>query len=362
MRKRITGRGLAVTLLAVVAVVAFAAFGDAATNDAAPSNSTPPTISGTPQEGQALSATSGSWNGTTPMSFAYQWRRCDTAGTACSDIAGAKAETYAVQSSDVDHTLRVQVTATNSAGTGQATSDATQKVTAKPSATAPQNTAAPAISGTVTEGQALTVSNGTWTGTSPITYRYEWQRCNGQGVNCAPIAGATTNTYTLTAADVGNKLQVLVMASNAGGESRKYSNQVGPVASAASKTTSGTTTGTTVAAADVKLPDRLVVDRIEYPTGGHSRTPFTVRFHVSDTNGRSVGGALVYTIGLPYGRIATVPEQPTGQDGWVTFTIQPTAQAPRTGYIVQFVRARTPQGDLLAGSSTRRLVQVFVRP
>jgi hypothetical protein len=358
MRKRITGRGLAVTLLAALAVVAFAAFGDAATNDTTPSNSTPPTISGTPQEGQTLSTTSGSWNGTTPMTFAYQWRRCDAAGASCIDITGATAETYGVQSSDVDHTLRMQVTATNAAGSGQATSDATQKVTGKPAAAAPQNTLAPAISGTPTEGQTLTVSNGTWTGSSPITYRYEWQRCNPQGVNCAPIPGTTASTYTLAAADVSNKLQALVTASNSGGSAQKYSNQVGPIASAAGKTTSGTT----VAAADVKLPDRLVVDRIQYPTGGHSRTPFTVRFHVSDTNGRSVSGALVYTIGLPYGRIANVPEQPTGQDGWVTFTIDPTARAPRTGYIVQFVRARTPQGDLLAGASTRRLVQVYVRP
>jgi len=209
MRSRISGRGLAVTLLAALAVVAFAALGDAATRDAAPSNSAPPTISGTAQEGQALSTTSGSWSGTTPMAFTYQWRRCDSAGASCSDVTGATAETYAVQSADVDHTLRVQVTATNGAGSGQATSDATQKVTAKPSTAAPQSTAAPAISGTATEGQTLTVSNGTWSGTSPIAYRYEWQRCNAQGVNCAPIAGATASTYTLASADAGNKLQVL---------------------------------------------------------------------------------------------------------------------------------------------------------
>ena len=55
-------------------------------------------------------------------------------------------------------------------------------------------------------------------------------------------------------------------------------------------------------------------------------------------------------------------EQPTGQDGWTTFTIDPTAQMPRFTYLVMFVRARTPQGNLLAGASTRRLVQVRIRP
>jgi hypothetical protein len=70
----------------------------------------------------------------------------------------------------------------------------------------------------------------------------------------------------------------------------------------------------------------------------------------------------VYTIGLPYGVLQTVAEQATGSDGWATLTLNPGARMPRVGYLVQFVRARTPQGDLLAGASTRRLVQVRVRP
>jgi hypothetical protein len=73
-------------------------------------------------------------------------------------------------------------------------------------------------------------------------------------------------------------------------------------------------------------------------------------------------GALVYILGLPYGWTRNVPERPTGTDGWVTLLIQPQARMPlRRGALVVFVRARKPGYNLIAGVSTRRLVQEPIR-
>ncbi len=80
-----------------------------------PVNTVPPNISGTAQTGQTLSSSSGSWT-ENPTSYTYQWQRCDTTGANCSPISAAKAQTYVLGSSDVNKTLRVTVTASNSAG------------------------------------------------------------------------------------------------------------------------------------------------------------------------------------------------------------------------------------------------------
>ena len=81
-------------------------------------------------------------------------------------------------------------------------------------ATAPANTALPTVSGTARVGQALTGSNGTWTGSAPITFENQWRLCNGAGASCADIAGATEPTYTPVAGDVGKTVRLRVTATN----------------------------------------------------------------------------------------------------------------------------------------------------
>lgn len=188
-----------------------------AAQNAAPSEPSPPIntaapgISGTPQVGQALTATPGEWTGAAPIAYAYAWQRCSGG---CAPISGATGATYTVTSADVGSTLRVAVTATNSVGAASATSGATT-VVAGP-ATAPASTSPPTISGTAQSGQMLTASPGAWSGTQPIGYAYQWQRCNAAGGLCAAIAGAAPS-YTLTAADVGSTLRVAVTAANSVG-------------------------------------------------------------------------------------------------------------------------------------------------
>ncbi|HZP73966.1 MAG TPA: hypothetical protein VFA97_11385 [Gaiellaceae bacterium] len=113
---------------------------------AAPTNKTVPTITGTAQEGQTLTAYRGNWTGS-PTRYVYQWRRCDKNGNACAGISGADQRLYDVVSQDVGATLRVKVTASNADGDASATSVPTAVVTAK--AASPPPTGCPSGTGTI---------------------------------------------------------------------------------------------------------------------------------------------------------------------------------------------------------------------
>jgi len=95
---------------------------------AAPAFKARPTVSGTPQVGEALVAKVGTFSAGIPDKLAFQWQSCDQNGASCSDITGATGASYGVRSTDADHTLRVKVTATNDFGSSASTSNRTAVV------------------------------------------------------------------------------------------------------------------------------------------------------------------------------------------------------------------------------------------
>lgn len=138
--------GLAGLAAAVVTALAVAA---TAQTDVKPANTSPPTVSGTPTTGNSLTANPGTWSGSPAPSFAYQWERCDATGGSCANIVGATAQTYNLTGADTGDSLRVHVTASNTAGSASATTVPTAVIAAAATQTTSTTatTTAPASNG-----------------------------------------------------------------------------------------------------------------------------------------------------------------------------------------------------------------------
>ena len=345
------------TIAAVAAGALFvgAVFGQPGSGRAAsgaPTNTAPPTILGTAQEGQTLTAGPGTWTGS-PTSYAYAWSQCDANGKSCTAIANATAATYTVAAADVGHTLEVTVTATNASGSAQATSKPTAVVvkTAPPS-----NTAAPVVTGTLQLGSTLTVGNGTWNG-SPTSYAYSWSRCDPTGAHCSQVDGATKSTYTVTSADSGATLRATVTATNAGGSTPAMS-----VPTAVVPLPDGCPSGTgTIQVADLQPPARLMIEHASVQPAPVTLRTRSIRLTIKVTacDGRPVQGAQVSAVPIPYDQFAG-NDGTTGADGTATITEQRESGFPartsRQGLLAVLVHAAKPGASTLAGVSTRRTV------
>jgi hypothetical protein len=323
-------RMLVTMLVALVAVGFFAVSARAAS----PSNTSPPTITGTLEQGKTLTAQNGTWSGA-PSTFAYRWQRCNAEGTSCGAIDGAIRRAYTLTAADVDHTLRVAVTATNLSGQDTATSAATAVISAN---TAPKNTSAPTVSGTARVGEELNASNGSWTG-GVRSFALQWQRCDVTGENCADVTGATGSTYGVRSADVGNTLRVVVTATNLAGS-----------ATAASATTAAVDTGQSAA------PPRATNARPRIAILGvrFVGAKLFVRFRACDDSRRNLSILAQQSkrgLGVRVHRFRTItPPRPCTvlTRGWVP------APALRHGRLVVTLRARDITG-LQSRPATRAL-------
>ena len=121
---------------------------DVVTKAIAPTSKTPPTITGKAVVGAQLVADAGTYGGGAVETYVFQWRRCDKAGGGCVDVAGATGQTYGVRSADLNHTLRVEVTAKNDYGSTVNESKATAVV---------QTATAPAVTTTAASSRASTI-------------------------------------------------------------------------------------------------------------------------------------------------------------------------------------------------------------
>jgi hypothetical protein len=358
--QRTPSPGVALTGIAVLTALALA--GSAiGRSQAKPSNQQEPFISSKIAVviGATLTGNQGSWNGTQPITLSNQWLRCNKDAVECNKIKNATGTNYTIVKDDAGHTLRFQVTANNSEGSDTAESNATGEVPGK--ANAPAVVSSPTVSGNAVVGQQLTATTGTWQGSSPINFTITWQLCNSAVTSCSGT-GKKGNSYTVAAADVGKRIRVRVEAQNGVGKSSALSDTTAVVANSSGGGGGG---GNTVKVADVgPAGERLTVDKVVFnPNPVTSKSaPIRVTITVKDTKGRLVQGALVFIRSTPI-VTSTPSDAPTGNDGTVTYNIQPRSDFPiKNGFSVQFFVKAYRSGDpTLAGISGTRLVQVATR-
>lgn len=216
---------------------------------------------------------------------------------------------------------------------------------------APNNTAPPTITGNAANGNRLQAHRGQWTGTAPITYTYQWLRCNREGDSCGGISGATEDNYTPTGADVGRTLRVRVTGRNAQGSGTATSDQTAVVSQG---------TARSVPASSVPNDERLIVSSVRFtPNPVTSRSEvITATVTIKDTRGLLIRDARVFMRATP--RVTTGDTKVTDDNGIATMQLTPNQRMKiRRGFNVQFFIKAFREGDpVLAGIAGYRLVQV----
>ena len=197
-----------------------------------------PTISGTTQVGEALTADTsgiGDADGLTNVSYSHQWIRND--GSSDTSITDATDSTYTLVDADEGKTIKVRVSFTDDDGYAESlTSTATEAVSFAVHQQIDNNpaTGGPTISGTAQVGETLTADTSGIADTDGLTnvsYSHQWIANDGNSYT--DITSATESTYTLLAADEGKTIKVRVsFTDDAGSEETLTSAATGAVAGA----------------------------------------------------------------------------------------------------------------------------------
>ena len=280
-----------------------------------------PTISGTPQVGETLTANVASIDdadGLTTVSYRYQW----LAGGA--DISGATGSSYLLTTTEQGQTIQLKVTFTDDADNQESlTSAETLAVAAKPNTVAAGE---PTISGTPQVGQELTAGTSAISdedGLANVSYQYQWLRDD------AEIAGQTNSTYELVSADEGKTIKVRV----------NFNDDTGNAESLTSAATMA------IAAQPAETPAVLLTASFANVPADHNGDNFTfqldfsenvevgysrVRDHVFTVDGGTIANAYRQTQGSNQGWHVTV--NPTGNEA-VTITLPETTDCDDSGAI-----------------------------
>ncbi len=194
------------------------------TSPAALTNNTPPSLSGTPEDSETLTATTGEWTGTGPITYSYQWVVCRSEAP-CAEAAGATESHFELTEDDIGATIQVTVTASSEAGEALATSAASATVTAAP---APENRVPPGLDllGPSTSAAIVTADGGEWNNVDAKglsgELSYQWQRCDSTAANCQDIEKATESSYDLSTADIGHRVRARIIAVTHTGQASAY--------------------------------------------------------------------------------------------------------------------------------------------
>ena len=280
-----------------------------------------PTISGTPQVGETLTAdvaSIGDADGLTNVSYRYQW----LAGG--SDIEDATGSSHLLTTSDQGQTVQVKVTFTDDADNQESlTSAETLAVAAKPNTAA---TGEPTISGTPQVDETLTADTSAISdedGLTNVSYQYQWLRDD------ADIAGQTNSTYRLVSADEDKTIKVRVTFNDDAGNAESLTS----------------TATTAVAAQPAETPVVLITASFANVPADHNGDNFTfqlnfsenvnagyarIRDHAFTVDGATIANAYRQTQGSNQGWHVEV--DPTG-NGEVSITLPETTDCDDSGAI-----------------------------